>query len=412
MSSQSNRCILLCYSNRWIAACITVPSSATASFCDAGMVGGSFVKTLERSKKSQRPENSHNATTLTMAPLRWLLLAVAAVPAASLAAPYGALPRNRGTDTMVSMRCKQNKGKLGAPSHKPVVPSFQSGSGPVQVDLNQYNLPLDRIEEEWECHMYATTGKSAEEGSGVRLQCKSNDVFVDTVTVKFPRQQASLGLELLELAGGRKDGLGITVVNGIVEGGPAEGCDIQIGDSISQVSVLQSKSMSETKGLVDVEQVFSVPTEALDYDATVKALHTLPPLQDGQEIQLKLRRLRRRPVVTINLQFPPSQNEPDATIQLFAGENLRQGMLVRGVKLNDALAKRFDTKNGGNCGAGGLCRTCAVSVSRGQELLNPQRIAEQQMLQDAPRWRLACKAIVGYGMTEGEISLRVSPNQW
>jgi hypothetical protein len=45
-------------------------------------------------------------------------------------------------------------------------------------------------------------------------------------------------------------------------------------------------------------------------------------------------------------------------------------------------------------------------------LLNQQRIAEKQMLQDVPRWRLACKAIVGYGMAEGEMTIRVSPNQW
>jgi ferredoxin len=95
-----------------------------------------------------------------------------------------------------------------------------------------------------------------------------------------------------------------------------------------------------------------------------------------------------------------------------AGENLRQGMLVRGVKLNDPLAKRFDTKSGGNCGAGGLCRTCSVCVMDGAELLNDQRIAEKQMLADSPRWRLACKAIVGHGMREGEMTVRVNPKQW
>lgn len=280
------------------------------------------------------------------------------------------------------------------------------------MDLNKYNLPLEQIEQEWECHLYSTTAKSDLEGTGVRLQCKSPDVFVDSVTVKFPRREASLGLELLELAGGREDGLGITVVSGIVKGGPLEKCNVEIGDCISQVSVIQSKSKMGGKALKDKQEVFSVRTEALGYDATVEALQTLPPLQDGQEIELRLKRLRKKPVVTVNLQFPPSQNEPDATIQLFAGENLRQGMLVRGVKLNDELAKRFDTKNGGNCGAGGLCRTCAVSVTSGQELLNPQKKAEQQMLQDLPRWRLACKAIVGWGMTDGEMTIRVSPNQW
>jgi hypothetical protein len=64
-------------------------------------------------------------------------------------------------------------------------------------------------------------------------------------------------------------------------------------------------------------------------------------------------------------------------IELFAGENLRQGMLVCGVKINDPLALRFDTKNGGNCGAGGLCRTCAILVVRDGDLLNTQRVAEK-----------------------------------
>jgi len=116
--------------------------------------------------------------------------------------------------------------------------------------------------------------------------------------------------------------------------------------------------------------------------------------------------------VTIKLKYPPSQNEKDTSIELYAGENLRYGMLIRDVKLNDPLAKRFDTKSSGNCGANGLCRTCAVAISKGDELLNPQRLAEKQILKDSPRWRLACKAIVGFGMKEGEMIIRVNPRQW
>ena len=132
----------------------------------------------------------------------------------------------------------------------------------------------------------------------------------------------------------------------------------------------------------------------LGYDETVDAILSLPPADERyQEIyQLTLKRIRRKPRVTVKLQYPPSQGEQDTTLELFAGENLRMGMLVRGVKLNDPLAQRFDTKNGGNCGAGGLCRTCSVVVQKGADLLNPQRMNEQQMFEDAPRWRLACKA--------------------
>ena len=45
-------------------------------------------------------------------------------------------------------------------------------------------------------------------------------------------------------------------------------------------------------------------------------------------------------------------------------------------------------------------------------MLNPQRLAEKQMLENNPRWRLACKAIVGYGMKEGEMTIRVNPRQF
>jgi len=158
----------------------------------------------------------------------------------------------------------------------------------------------------------------------------------------------------------------------------------------------------------------TVETECLGYDATVSAISDLPQSDDSYDDLwcITLKRIRRKPVVTVNLQYPPSQEEEDVSIQLFAGENLRQAMLVRGVKLNDPYAKRFDTKNAGNCGAGGLCRTCSVVILRGSELLNPARLSEKTMLKDNPRWRLACKAIVGYGFKDGIITLRVNPNQW
>jgi hypothetical protein len=43
-------------------------------------------------------EQQQTATTMAF---RWLVLALLTAPVAPLAAPYGATPRNRGTDTMV-----------------------------------------------------------------------------------------------------------------------------------------------------------------------------------------------------------------------------------------------------------------------------------------------------------------------
>lgn len=287
------------------------------------------------------------------------------------------------------------------------------GAGPASVDLNQYNLPLDTVEKEW-CAVFVQ--KTADIEEGVYLGCKNTtEVYVDTVETSFLRKEG-LGIELTELAGGRDDDLGITVVSGLVPGGSAEESGIVLGDSIAEVSLIRTKSQAgvDNRPLSQQQQEWSVKTECLSYDATVDAILNLPPKQEGYDdfYAIKLRRLRRRPKIKVKLQYPPEQNEPDIVIEMNAGENLRQGMLVRGVKLNDPLAKRFDTKSGGNCGAGGLCRTCSVSVLNGSEVLNDQRVAEKQMLADSPRWRLACKAIVGYGMREGEMTVRVNPNQW
>lgn len=300
----------------------------------------------------------------------------------------------------------------GQQTTKNVASQILQGAGAAQVDLNDYNLDPDLIQQEWTCSLVQKVGETV---PVAKLSAKTaTEYFVDTVQVDFLRSTAGLGIELVELAGGREDGLGITVVSGLVQGGSAAsttlGEAVMIGDAISQVSLVRQ----QRQGGVDTEEEIVVQTECLSYDQTVAAIQSLPPVdpQCEEYYALTLKRLRRKPKVTVKLQYPPSQNEPDTTLELFAGENLRHGMLVRGVKLNDALAKRFDTKNGGNCGAGGLCRTCSVAVQQGGELLNPQRLAEQQMLADNPRWRLACKAIVGYGMREGEVTLRVNPNQW
>jgi ferredoxin len=331
------------------------------------------------------------------------------------------------------------------------------GIGPVQVDLNQYNLEsIDEILEEWKLTLRQ---KPAENAVNVELDCRNPEYFVDRVSVVLPRTTNGLGLELSELAGGRDDGLGITVVTGLVPEGPAAlaQLDVQAGDVLTRVAIRRkqrrrqeqqqqqqpqpqqqgnggerendsdnSNSISNnskndsttptTAAVLDQEEVVQVSTEGLCYDATVQALASLPPIEtnryEEEMYHLTLKRIRRKPRVKINLQYPPSQKEKDTTIELFAGENLRMGMLLRGVKLNDPLAQRFDTKNGGNCGANGLCRTCSVTVQKGAELLNPQRLNEKQIFENAPRWRLACKAIVGYGMQQGEMTIRVNPNQF
>lgn len=301
-------------------------------------------------------------------------------------------------------------------------------AGPAAVDMNNYNISPDRAIMEWVANL---TPQTSMMDSGVYLGAKSSkELFVDLLHFEVPRntKKGGLGIELLEIAGGREDGLGITVVSGLVSGGNAEGCGITAGDSIVKLAVRKvtntdgdgTHQQQEEQGLGDqsavlteVEEQTSVSTECLDYDATVDAITSLPPPKsDDENIILTVKRIRRRPKVTVKLQYPPSQNEPDTTLELFAGENLRRAMLARGVKLNDPLAKRFDSGGSGDCGAEGTCATCAVSVTNGMDLLNPRKQREGQLVQNNARWRLACKAVVGYGMKEGEMTVRVNPRQW
>jgi ferredoxin len=278
------------------------------------------------------------------------------------------------------------------------------------VDMNQYNLPnLETVAEEWTANVIP---KSSMQDEGIYLGARSSkDIMVDTVKVDFPRK-CGLGLELLEIAGGREDGLGITVVSKIVPGGAADGSGVIEGDSISQITLCKQSS-SQSDGLPVIEDQVAVVVECLGWDKTVEAIQSLPSQEtDDETIILTLKRLRRKPKVQVTLQYPPEFGEDDIKIELFAGENLRRALLVRGVKLNDAFAERFDSGGSGDCGAEGTCATCAVEVRKGQELLSPAKTQEAQIFAKKPRWRMACKAIVGHGMQEGELTVRLSPRQW
>lgn len=297
------------------------------------------------------------------------------------------------------------------------LPKF-SFEGPRQVDMNMYNIPLETIEHQWSASIVPST---LDEKGGIYLSARDQrEYFVDTIVVTLKRPvDEPLGIVLQEIAGGRDDGVGITVISGLVEGGYMESMspDIQVGDSISKITLLRDDDVETETGdfLRTVQEEIIATTECLSYDATLEAIQKLPPSAShrNEKLIFTLKRLLRKPKVKVNLKYPPNQKDKDCTIELFAGENLRMGLLSRSVSVNDILAKRFDGKEvGGNCGgSGGLCRTCAVSVLRGGELLSPIKVAETQMLQDNPRWRLACRAYVGNGMKEGEITIQVFPKQ-
>lgn len=271
--------------------------------------------------------------------------------------------------------------------------------------MDTYNIPLEQSIEQWTAVLQA---KSSMQEEGVFLRPKNDkDLFVDTLTFAVKRE-GGLGLLLTELAG-REDGVGITIVEEVLEGSNAEGVGIIPGDSVVALTVLTSSG----SGMNTKEERVSVSTECLAYEATIGAIASLPPPTSADEVViLTVKRLRRQPKVNIKLQYPPYLNEPDVNIELFAGENLRRAMLTRGIKLNDKLAERFDSGGTGDCGSDGTCATCVVGVTKGMELLSPMKEQEGQILKKKPRWRMACKAVVGYGMAEGDMTIQVNPRQW
>mmetsp|Transcript_31588 Transcript_31588/g.68193 ORF Transcript_31588/g.68193 Transcript_31588/m.68193 type:complete len:198 (-) Transcript_31588:105-698(-) len=190
-----------------------------------------------------------------------------------------------------------------------------------------------------------------------------------------------------------------------------DGETIMYGDTIVSAELIMQQGGSAT-------DIRSIKTECLGYDSTVEALVGMMSSLGSSSIQeasviLVLKRLRRRPNLSVKLYYPPEQDLPPETLQLQPGDNLRMALLTRGVKLNDPLAQRYDGKSySGNCGGGSLCRTCAVNVLRGADLLSQPKDNEKKMMDDSPRWRLACKSWVGYGMKEGEIVIQVNPRQW
>jgi ferredoxin len=287
--------------------------------------------------------------------------------------------------------------------------SYYAAAGAPKVDMSKYNLPsLDTILSEWTA--VVQTSSSTQDG-GVFLTTKTKkELFIDTLSYAIPRS-GGLGLLLTEIAGGRSDGIGITIIEEVLaNGNAAQYSGLLPGDSIISLSVSQS-----TGNNVDTTRV---ATECLSYDATIDAITSLPiPMSENEVVVVTVKRIRRQPKVTVKLQYPPVNEEEmkqdeDVIVELYAGENLRRALLTRGIKLNDKLAIRFDSGGSGDCGADGTCATCVVGVTKGLELLSPMTQQESQILSAKPRWRMACKAIVGYGMMEGELTLQVNPRQW
>jgi len=268
------------------------------------------------------------------------------------------------------------------------------------VDANRYNVDLDTAADMWTASVQEQ--RNAEREAGIAyMDSKSKDYFVDDIPQLAVSRDGGMGLELLELAGGRSDGLGITIVSVVKEGGNAAKAGILPGDAIGSITVLekgeQSATMDET-----VQRTRNV--ECRDFDGTMDALANFPG--DAEVVYLDIKRMRRWPKIQVTVEYPPSQCAEGVDnvkkLELFAGENLKAALQNRGIILDDPGQPKCDF-----CGS-----ACYVSISKGKHLLNPMGLTEEKRMKKNPTVRLSCKTIVGYNMQEGEISLRVNLGQF
>jgi hypothetical protein len=241
------------------------------------------------------------------------------------------------------------------------------------VDPNVYNVNAETAADLWTVSV--SPEKNADREAGIPfLDSKSKDYFVDDEQVVISRD-GGMGLELLELAGGRDDDFGLTIVSGV--SGNAQAAGVLAGDSIASVQV----QLSSVQGTNVQETLQNFECECKNFDTTIGLLGSFPPEIDS--LVLNLKRIRRWPKVKVVVEYPPSQCAEGAdnkeTVELFAGENLRRALLNRGIVMEDRDGRKCDF-----CGG-----KCTVKIDMGMQLMNPMSTTEEKLMKNNPKCRVS-----------------------
>ena len=196
-----------------------------------------------------------------------------------------------------------------------------------------------------------------------------------------------MGLELLELAGGRDtDDYGITIVSGV--SGNAKQAGVVPGDAIASIQIRMTQQQDTESNpppdngiaMSSTESVQVFPCECKNFDTTMGLLASLPA--DVPAVMLNLKRLRRWPKLQVVVEYPPIQcatgSDNTETIELVAGENLKRALQNRGIVLEDRDARKCDF-----CGG-----KCTVQVDQGMPLLSPMSMTEEKIMKQNPKCRV------------------------
>lgn len=233
------------------------------------------------------------------------------------------------------------------------------------------------------------------------LECVDRAFYDELQTVTLSRV-GGLGLDLMEVKQGPRDGDGVVIINGFNEGGNAERCGkLCVGDALISVAPSQDE---EPNGP-------NTSLEGLDLDRTISALGRY---SEYKTLTLTVRRLVRRKEVVVQMLGPSGEPAGNFTVLAGYGTNLRTALLSQNINLYDESTARFDSPfQTGNCGGDGTCGTCLISVLAGKELLNDRVRVEDKALtkQDyPPNYRWACRVgIAPSPRNGGVVKIKLRP---
>lgn len=209
-------------------------------------------------------------------------------------------------------------------------------------------------------------------------------------------EDQGLGLVLTEMASS-SDGRGLVLVSKVTGNAlHAQPAKIQVGDAITGIKAGPKFRERVTGSNYDVM-----------VDAIGQAKNIAMEPGGDQRLFLELNRLVKRAKVTVEIDDGTSTT----TVEALAGENLRRLFMRKGIQLYDKQTKRFDMPfASGDCAGEGLCGTCLVAVTEGEELLSPMSDTEKLILKGRPlSWRASCRTVVGANNEGGTIKVCIHP---
>ena len=213
-----------------------------------------------------------------------------------------------------------------------------------------------------------------------RFNVVDNSYSVDSIKCTIVKNP-SLGLVLEELAANEE--AGVVVIKDVVPDGPAAESPLKAGDVMSKVNGRN--------------------VEAKTYDNLVNVLVNADPV-----LEITAKRLLKRYQVKATVEYANGE-KPTFETTFYADENLRRGLIARGVKVNDSQLGR-------SCGGDATCTTCAVQIIDDvglTDLKPPEKIIFKD--QKDGLWRLACQASIkdggAFNQAQDQLKLRIYPHR-